>query len=102
MKKILIPFLFALMGSTLLLSCKSADFSGENMKVVRDCTGTYIRFNEKDYQVCNLDKLSGFADGQVVKAKFRKVEKCTDKSQPEMVCMMYHENEGWIQVQEIK
>ena len=82
-------------------SCASTKIKQESVKLVRDCTGTYLRFNEKDYKVCNLNKVSDYSDGQMVTASFRKSDQCTDKSQPDMVCMMYHENEGWIQVTDI-
>ena len=90
--------LFAVGSGLSLLSCACTKISDDSMKVVRDCTGTYLRFEGKDYHVCNLDKLSGFSDGQTVKASFKQVKKCNYKSQPDVVCMMYHENEGWIQI----
>lgn len=99
MKKSLFPALSALVIATIMLtSCATTKYSGDSMKIVRDCTGTYLRFNEKDYQVCNLGKVASFADGQNVKATFKKIKVCTDKSQPEAVCMMYHQNEGWVEV----
>lgn len=42
------------------------------MTVVKDCTGEYFRFYNKDYRVCNLDKVSSFPDGAKVKATFKK------------------------------
>lgn len=68
------------------------------MTVVRDCTGTYLRFNEKDYNVCNLEKVSSFPNGILVTATFKKIKNCTGGA----ICHMYHENEGWIQVEKIK
>lgn len=87
--------------SLLVFSCASMKEKGQTMKVVRDCTGTYLRFNEKDFHVCNLDAVKDFADNQVVEASFTKASECKDPSQPDMVCMMYHENEGWIKINTI-
>ena len=79
-----------------LFACKKV--KNETMTVVRDCTGTYLQFNGKDYNVCNLEKVSSFPDGASVIATFRKIKNCTSRT----VCLMYHENEGWIQVEKIK
>ena len=69
--------------------------------VVRDCTGTYLRENGKDYHVCNIDKVAPFADGATVEASFNKISECKNANNT-VVCEMYHENEGWIEVVSIK
>src|SRR5688572_4973653 len=69
--------------------------------VVRDCTGVYLRWNEKDYHVCNTEKLAPYADGTAVNARFRKANDCPEESD-KIVCMMYHENEGWIEITAIE
>lgn len=73
----------------------------DNMTVVRDCTGTYLRVDQKDYHVCNTEKLASFSDGAQVKASFKKVKDCPAREK-EIVCMMYHANEGWIEVKKIE
>lgn len=72
------------------------------MTVVKDCTGVYLRFYNKDYLVCNLDKVSSFADGAKVKATFKKIDSCSDPGQTAFVCMLYHESEGLINVEKIE
>lgn len=83
-----------------LMSCKKE--SGEKVTVVKDCTGTYLQINGKDYQVCNLEKTNGFANGTTVIASYKKISKCTGSAADQIVCMMYHENEGWIEVMSIR
>lgn len=56
---------------TTLSGCKKE--SNINVTVVRDCTGTYLRWDGKDYQVCNLEKVSSFSDGRDAIATFRKI-----------------------------
>ncbi len=70
------------------------------MQVVRDCTGTYLRINKKDYHVCNIERIATYADGQTIKAAFKKIGEC--EKQPEIVCMMFHENEGWVEITKVK
>lgn len=72
------------------------------MKVVKDCTGVYLRFNSKDYRVCNLDKVSSFPDGATVKTTFKKIDSCSDPGQTVFVCNLYHESEGYINVEKIE
>lgn len=68
--------------------------------LVRDCTGTYLRYQEKDYHVCNADILSDYHDGDKMIIRFRKIKKCTQQ-EGQIVCMMFHENEGWIKVKKV-
>lgn len=69
--------------------------------IVKDCTGTYLRMNEKDYQVCNLEAASSIPNGTKVTATFRYLAQCKGSAADAIVCMMYHENEGWIEVAEL-
>ena len=86
--------------SLILLSCDKVKY--QNTIVVKDCTGTYLRLDGKDYHVCNPENLSVYADGSIVKASFTKLKEYNCSSKDAIVCMMYHENEGWIQVNKIK
>jgi hypothetical protein len=61
---IILLFLFA------LFSCKKK--RNRSFTVIKDCTGTYLRFGEKDYHVCNLEKLSSYTDGTKVTTTFKK------------------------------
>lgn len=36
----------------------------DSMVIVRDCTGTYLRYQKKDYHVCNPEKLQIYPDGE--------------------------------------
>lgn len=98
MKKI--TLLMIAIALTTLFSCKK--INNKTMTVVKDCTGVYLRFNRKDYLVCNLEKVSAFADGAKVKASFEKIKGCSDIGQQAFVCMMIHENKGWINVKKIE
>ena len=83
-----------------LVACKKT--SNGTMTVVKDCTGTYLNFEGKDYHVCNPEKISSFSDGAIVKATFKKLKECDGSAKDMVVCMMMHDNEGWIDVEEIK
>lgn len=94
--------------SILLFSCSTAhDSSTDNNrtmigKVVRDCSGTYIRFaGNKDYFICNSEILKDYADGNGVSVVMEPVEECQEK-QELIVCMMYHKNEGMARIEIVK
>lgn len=70
--------------------------------VVRDCTGTYLRWGEKDYHVCNTEAVKPYANGTKVKALFFQIKECKGSAVENPVCDMYHPNEGWIEVIGIK
>jgi len=91
-----------------ILLTLAATFSGckkelnQTVTVIRDCTGTYLRFDGKDYQVCNLETVASFTDGATAKVAFRKISECNSSARDVFVCKMLHANEGWIEVRSIE
>jgi hypothetical protein len=100
MKKNNLIFLILLVLTALFPSCKKE--RNQTVTVERDCTGTYLRLDGKDYQVCNLEKVSSFSDGATVIATFKKINECKGSAKDAIVCYMLHANEGWIEVDKIK
>ena len=91
---------FAAILCTVAASC-SHKAPGDTMTIVRDCTGSYLRFEGKDYHVCNLSSTNPFADGANVKARFKRIPVCHE-TDAQGICLMAHENEGWIEVVSIR
>jgi len=71
------------------------------MTVIKDCTGSYLKFNDNDYHICNFEILDEFESETEVEASFNKIESCTNIDSL-VVCLMYHENEGLINVTKIE
>lgn len=94
MKNIVLMILF--FTGVLMVSCKKVPLS--EVVVVRDCTGTYLRKDGKDYMVCNLEQVSQFEDGTKLRASFKRINQCKGSAADQIVCMMVHQNEGWIEV----
>jgi len=69
------------------------------MTVIKDCSGTYLRFLDEDYQVCNTEKTDDFEENSIVTVSYRKIDECKALEGP--VCMLYHENEGLIKITSI-
>jgi hypothetical protein len=92
-------FLFPLFLILLFSSCQK--ITHDPMTVERDCIGTYLRYNQKDYHVCNPEKLNGLQDGLAVKATYKKIDDC-DASKTWVVCDMIHENKGWIEILKVE
>lgn len=76
-------------------TCKAA-------AVIIDCTGTYLRAGEKDFKVCNPEMVSSFTSGTLVEASFKKKSECTGSGNFPVICYLYHEYDGWIEVEKIK
>ncbi|MFA6152370.1 MAG: hypothetical protein WC716_13685 [Chitinophagaceae bacterium] len=74
---------------------ESGGYSGP-IQVIKDCTGTYIRYLEKDYRVCNEDVLKYHNNGSRATLTFFKVDSCSEL--PLYICNMYHQNEGLVTV----
>lgn len=98
MKKIICAVAAALLLS--FSSCQKDTY--EIVTVVRDCTGTYLRLNEKDYHVCNPEMVSSFDNGVTIAAVFDKITVCNGSAKDDIVCLMMHYNEGWINVKRVK
>jgi hypothetical protein len=98
MKRIIITFVS--ICCLLVISCKKE--RNQRVSVVKDCTGTYLQLDGKDYHVCNIEKTDAFQDGTLVTASFKKISDCTGKASTQIVCMMSHPSEGWIEVLSIK
>ena len=76
---------------------KEITISNQKMKVIKDCSGTYIQYENADYQVCNKDLLAKYNDGDWIVASFYTLTECTEKGN-EVVCLLYHENKGFVKV----
>jgi len=96
----LVKLLFSAFVTTALWSC-AASGAAKKATVTRDCTGTYLRVDSKDWLVCNAEILSRHKEGAVVNAKFIKTDQCPEFAD-KIFCMMYHENEGLIRITELK
>lgn len=74
--------------------------NGYDATLVRDCTGTYLRVDGKDFHVCNVALTDGISDGTKVKTVFYTQNNCPPQDST-IICAMYHQNEGWIEVKYI-
>src|SRR5688572_10559448 len=90
------------LAALIQVGCKKTDntrckgpYAG-NMQIITDCTGSYLRYQQKDYKVCNINALAGYNGGAWVNASFSKIGNCREN--PGYICNMYHENEGFITV----
>jgi len=89
--------------SAILFSCSSVAHDKLNTgSVVRDCTGTYVRFGEnEDYLVCNSDILKEKTEGETVTVMYDYTKTCPE-NEGKIACMMYHENKGMIRIKSVK
>lgn len=91
---------FTFMVISLLVSC-NREFN-QPAQVIKDCTGTYIRFEGKDFQVCNTSITDPIADNAEVLTSFKVIKNCDRDDEDLPKCMMLHEFEEWVEVQKIK
>lgn len=80
-------------------SCKK--INDKEMTVVKNCTGIYLIYNSKTYKVCNYEEIINYPDGAKVNATIKKIKNCSiDQSQS--VCTLHYDNNGWIEVLDVK
>ena len=96
----LLKLAYSALFAAIMMSC-AAGGAAKTATVTRDCTGTYLRVDSKDWLVCNAEILSKHKEGAVVSAKFERTNLCPEFAD-KVVCMMYHENEGLIRITDLK
>jgi hypothetical protein len=84
----------------IVIATACSKVNNKDMTVIKDCTGSYLRFNGNDYHICNIEIVENYDNGTEVEASFKKIDECPDCD--EVVCEMLHHNEGWINVTKIK
>lgn len=81
--------------------CYNNDTHCGTAVVIRDCTGTYLRYKGKDYKVCNAARLKTYQDQEQIKAGFHAITKC-NSDDGSTDCKMYHAHEGLVEVTQIR
>ncbi len=99
-KSALLLMVFVIVTLFTAFSCTKENFN--KVMVVKDCTGNYLKVNGKDYRVCNIEQLDGYANGDTIHAKYKALKECSGTAVEVPVCMMYHPYEGWIQIIQIR
>jgi hypothetical protein len=88
--------------SIFIFSCTAVHDRLQTGTIVRDCTGTYVRVAEnEDYLVCNADILATKNEGEKVSVVYDYTKECKERD-GKIMCMMYHENKGMIQIKSVK
>jgi hypothetical protein len=87
--------LFGIFALFLFASCTKEVNSG---KINRDCTGTYLELDNKDYLICNPSMTDSYSDGSEVLVQFD--FKSEGKSFG--TCYMHHENYGFVEITYIR
>ncbi len=71
------------------------------MTVIKNCTGTYLRFKDKNYKVCNTDITDSYNNSDEVNASFKKIEDCK-AFEDLIICALAFEFEDIIDVTKIE
>jgi len=74
----------------------------KTMVFIKDCTGSYLRYDGLDYHICNTELTTSFSNGDTILAVYHKITACNGAASKGIICMMYHKNEGWIQLDTIR
>lgn len=87
--------ILAFVGTT-TVSCNK---DVHKVTIERDCSGTYVQTTGGlDYEVCNSEILDSYNEGDEIKIKFENMAMCFGL----INCELYHQNEGAIEITEIK
>lgn len=66
------------------------------VQVIKNCTGTYIRYLGKDYRVCNEELLQYYPDGSRATATFSPAGDCSNGDR--YLCSMYYYYEETVNI----
>lgn len=90
--------LLALIICLTIVSCKKTN---QDATVTKDCTGTYLTIDSKDFKVCNEEILEAYDEGTKIKASFKKLKEC-QALEDKVTCELYHEYKYWIEIKSLK
>lgn len=83
------------------ITISSCNKSKTNAKINRDCTGTYLELDNKDYLICNPSMAESYANGSEIEVSFEFKSECNPNPN-EVVCFLYHKSYGFVEIKEIK
>lgn len=89
-------FLFA--AACFFSACNKSKHATIEAQVIRNCSGTYLSIDTKNYQVCNEKILKKYNEGDQVKVAYHTIAECNSLG---VACAMYFQNEGLIEVDEV-
>jgi hypothetical protein len=92
--------MFMILAMITLFSCAKGTY--EQMTIVRDCSGTYLRQDGKDYHVCNAEKVSEYSNGKTLTVTCKQLAGCNNPAADQVTCKLFHYNEGWVEVVKVK
>jgi hypothetical protein len=82
------------------LSCKKETYSSAT--IFKDCTGTYLRILDKDYQVCNTEKTDNFSHQQRVTVNFALLKECPEPIAYNPLCGEIRPHAGPVNIIDIR
>ncbi len=87
----------------LLYSPETEIVLSQPMSFIQDCSGSYLRYNNSDYQVCNTSLLKEckISNQDSVIASFVRIKECNELDSI-IVCMLYHPNKGLVNLIQIE
>ena len=81
----------------MFFGCSKSVF--QEMEIVRNCTGIYLKKSHKEYRVCNNQDIEGYSDGELIKVTFEPISVCSEGG---FYCEMAYDYEEDINLLEVK
>lgn len=94
------PFQFCILSLFILIGSTSCSKTFTRGSIERNCTGTYLELNKKNFLICNPEITESYSDGSTVKVRFDSKDSCSKK--PGDICALYYESHGFVKIIEIK
>jgi hypothetical protein len=82
-----------------LLSCNKIN---QDAIVAKNCSGTTISVNDKNYRVCNEEILEDYMDGESVEISFSILKNGCPEFENGVVCDLFLEYKQWIEIKKVK
>ena len=79
------------------ISCSKDDY--KEGKIIKNCTGSYLNIDDKEYLICNSEVVVDFNNDTEVLVDFTLIDNCNNNQGT--ICMMVYNYNGTISVNEI-
>lgn len=93
----IISYSFVVLVAWLSLS-GCTDSQTQTAIVKKNCTGSYLRFEDNDFKICNPEIIGSYQGGEIVTVTIRYNDQCSY----DFACYLHHPFKGWVEILEIE
>lgn len=93
----IIHYTFVVLVAWLSLS-GCTDSQSQIATVKKNCTGSYLRFEDNEFKICNPEIIETYQGGEIITVTIQYNDQCSY----DFACNLEYPFEGWVEILEIE